>query len=157
MVALGRELLGGNGILSEFLVAKAFADMEAYYRWASEVQNWQGRGICSVLGWGVLETLGRHVLMATALCSLLLSSLLAAEPSVYNQCLRSPHPPTYTHSPQPAATRARTRSTRWWRAAASRVSRHSLGRRMQCICRGQQSSAVTSDHRVLPPQSLPFP
>lgn len=32
MVALGRELLGGNGILSEFLVAKAFADMEAYYR-----------------------------------------------------------------------------------------------------------------------------
>lgn len=31
VVALGRELLGGNGILSEFLVAKAFADMEAYY------------------------------------------------------------------------------------------------------------------------------
>ena len=32
VVSLGRELLGGNGILSEFLVAKAFADMEAYYR-----------------------------------------------------------------------------------------------------------------------------
>ncbi|KAI3435869.1 hypothetical protein D9Q98_001927 [Chlorella vulgaris] len=31
VVALGRELLGGNGILSEFLVAKAFCDLEAYY------------------------------------------------------------------------------------------------------------------------------
>ena len=31
VVALGRELLGGNGILSDFLCAKAFADMEAYY------------------------------------------------------------------------------------------------------------------------------
>lgn len=31
VVALGRELLGGNGILAEFGVAKAFADMEAYY------------------------------------------------------------------------------------------------------------------------------
>lgn len=33
VVSLGRELLGGNGILSEFLVAKAFCDAEAYYRW----------------------------------------------------------------------------------------------------------------------------
>jgi acyl-CoA oxidase len=31
VVALGRELLGGNGILSDFLVAKAFCDLEAYY------------------------------------------------------------------------------------------------------------------------------
>ena len=31
MVALGRELLGGNGIVSDFLVAKTFCDMEAYY------------------------------------------------------------------------------------------------------------------------------
>lgn len=31
VVALGRELLGGNGILSDFLVAKAFCDCEAYY------------------------------------------------------------------------------------------------------------------------------
>ncbi|KAM2045695.1 hypothetical protein ACFX1T_009859 [Malus domestica] len=30
-VALGRELLGGNGILSEFLVAKAFGDLEPIY------------------------------------------------------------------------------------------------------------------------------
>ncbi|KAJ4704412.1 Acyl-coenzyme A oxidase 4, peroxisomal [Melia azedarach] len=30
-VALGRELLGGNGILSDFLVAKAFCDVEAIY------------------------------------------------------------------------------------------------------------------------------
>ncbi|KAG0627069.1 hypothetical protein M758_2G171500 [Ceratodon purpureus] len=30
-VALGRELLGGNGILSDFLVAKAFCDMEPIY------------------------------------------------------------------------------------------------------------------------------
>lgn len=30
-VALARELLGGNGILSEFLTAKAFCDMEAIY------------------------------------------------------------------------------------------------------------------------------
>lgn len=31
VVALGRELLGGNGILADFLVAKAFGDMEAIY------------------------------------------------------------------------------------------------------------------------------
>ncbi len=31
VVALGRELLGGNGIVADFLVAKAFCDMEAYY------------------------------------------------------------------------------------------------------------------------------
>ncbi|KNA18406.1 hypothetical protein SOVF_070990 [Spinacia oleracea] len=30
-VALGRELLGGNGILAEFLVAKAFCDLEPIY------------------------------------------------------------------------------------------------------------------------------
>ncbi|XP_068340221.1 acyl-coenzyme A oxidase 4, peroxisomal-like [Pyrus communis] len=30
-VALGRELLGGNGILSDFLVAKAFGDLEPIY------------------------------------------------------------------------------------------------------------------------------
>ncbi|KAI3409058.1 uncharacterized protein J3R85_019809 [Psidium guajava] len=30
-VALGRELLGGNGILSDFLVAKAFCDLEPIY------------------------------------------------------------------------------------------------------------------------------
>lgn len=31
VVSLGRELLGGNGILSDYLVAKAFCDCEAYY------------------------------------------------------------------------------------------------------------------------------
>jgi len=31
VVSLGREVLGGNGILSDFLVAKAFCDCEAYY------------------------------------------------------------------------------------------------------------------------------
>lgn len=31
VMALGRELLGGNGIVSDFLVAKAFSDMEAYH------------------------------------------------------------------------------------------------------------------------------
>lgn len=31
VVALGRELLGGNGIVSDFLVAKSFCDLEAYY------------------------------------------------------------------------------------------------------------------------------
>lgn len=31
VVALGRELLGGNGIVAEFGVAKAFCDLEAYY------------------------------------------------------------------------------------------------------------------------------
>lgn len=31
VVALGRELLGGNGIVGDFLVAKAFCDLEAYY------------------------------------------------------------------------------------------------------------------------------
>ena len=29
--ALGRELLGGNGIVADFLVAKAFGDIEAIY------------------------------------------------------------------------------------------------------------------------------
>lgn len=31
VVALAREILGGNGIVSDFLVAKAHADMEAIY------------------------------------------------------------------------------------------------------------------------------
>lgn len=31
VVALGREILGGNGILADFLVAKAFCDLEAIY------------------------------------------------------------------------------------------------------------------------------
>lgn len=31
VMALGRELMGGNGILSDFLVAKAFCDLEAIY------------------------------------------------------------------------------------------------------------------------------
>lgn len=31
IVALAREVLGGNGILSDFLVAKAHGDMEAIY------------------------------------------------------------------------------------------------------------------------------
>ena len=31
VVALGRELLGGNGIVGDFLCAKAFCDLEAYY------------------------------------------------------------------------------------------------------------------------------
>lgn len=31
VMALGRELLGGNGIVTDFLVAKAWADCEAYY------------------------------------------------------------------------------------------------------------------------------
>ena len=30
-MALGREILGGNGIVSDFLVAKAFCDCEAYH------------------------------------------------------------------------------------------------------------------------------
>jgi hypothetical protein len=31
VVALGREVLGGNGILAEFGAAKQFCDMEAIY------------------------------------------------------------------------------------------------------------------------------
>lgn len=31
VVSLGRELLGGNGIVTDFLVAKAFCDLEAIY------------------------------------------------------------------------------------------------------------------------------
>ncbi|BDA45206.1 Glutaryl-CoA dehydrogenase, mitochondrial [Coccomyxa sp. Obi] len=31
VVSLGRELLGGNGVVADFLVAKAFGDMEAIY------------------------------------------------------------------------------------------------------------------------------
>jgi Acyl-CoA dehydrogenase, C-terminal domain len=40
VVALARELLGGNGIVSDFLVAKAFCDMEALYTY--EVRAWLG-------------------------------------------------------------------------------------------------------------------
>ena len=41
VVALGRELLGGNGILHDFLVAKAFADLEAYYSYeGGRTQGW---------------------------------------------------------------------------------------------------------------------
>ena len=46
VVALGRELLGGNGILSDFLVAKAFADMEAYYRWGLAGCGWSVVCVC---------------------------------------------------------------------------------------------------------------
>ncbi|KAG2616620.1 hypothetical protein PVAP13_3NG248942 [Panicum virgatum] len=31
VVSLGRELLGGNGILADFLVAKAFCDLEPIF------------------------------------------------------------------------------------------------------------------------------
>ena len=31
VVALGRELLGGNGIVADFLIAKSFCDLEAYH------------------------------------------------------------------------------------------------------------------------------
>jgi acyl-CoA oxidase len=31
VVALARELLGGNGVISDFLVAKAHCDLEAIY------------------------------------------------------------------------------------------------------------------------------
>ncbi|GFH27402.1 Ig-like domain-containing protein [Haematococcus lacustris] len=31
VMALGREILGGNGILTDFNIAKAFCDLEAYY------------------------------------------------------------------------------------------------------------------------------
>lgn len=31
VMSLGRELMGGNGILSDFLVAKSFCDLEAIY------------------------------------------------------------------------------------------------------------------------------
>ena len=40
VVALGREVLGGNGILHDFLAAKAFADMEAYYSYEGEEMGW---------------------------------------------------------------------------------------------------------------------
>ena len=38
-VALARELLGGNGVVSDFLVAKAFSDMEAIYTCAMCTQR----------------------------------------------------------------------------------------------------------------------
>lgn len=31
MAALGRELLGGNGVVTDFHIAKAFCDLEAIY------------------------------------------------------------------------------------------------------------------------------
>ena len=34
-VALARELLGGNGVVTDFLVAKMFCDMEAIYTYAA--------------------------------------------------------------------------------------------------------------------------
>lgn len=35
-VALARELLGGNGVQGDFLVAKHFVDMEAIYTYEGE-------------------------------------------------------------------------------------------------------------------------
>ena len=43
MVALGREVLGGNGILGDFNVAKAFCDIEAFYSY--EVRKGQNSEI----------------------------------------------------------------------------------------------------------------
>jgi acyl-CoA oxidase len=51
VVALGRELLGGNGILHDFLAGKAFCDLEAYYSYEGtyEVNALvAGRGITGV-------------------------------------------------------------------------------------------------------------
>ncbi|KAI8108233.1 hypothetical protein M9434_006262 [Picochlorum sp. BPE23] len=51
VVSLGREILGGNGILSDFLVAKAFCDCEAYYSYEGtyEVNSLVvGRGITGI-------------------------------------------------------------------------------------------------------------
>jgi hypothetical protein len=44
VVSLGRELLGGNGIVSDFLVAKAFCDLEAYYSYEGERAGGVGEG-----------------------------------------------------------------------------------------------------------------
>lgn len=51
VVSLGREILGGNGILSDFLVGKAFCDCEAYYSYEGtyEVNSLVvGRGITGI-------------------------------------------------------------------------------------------------------------
>ena len=51
VVSLGRELLGGNGILSDYLVAKSFCDCEAYYSYEGtyEVNSLvAGRGITGI-------------------------------------------------------------------------------------------------------------
>lgn len=51
VVALGREVLGGNGILSDFLVAKAFCDAEAYYSYEGTYEInalVAGRGITGI-------------------------------------------------------------------------------------------------------------
>lgn len=51
VVSLGREILGGNGILSDYLVAKSFCDCEAYYSYEGtyEVNSLvAGRGITGI-------------------------------------------------------------------------------------------------------------
>ena len=57
VVALGRELLGGNGIVADFLVAKAFCDMEAYY-------TYEGARITHSVTWAVCM---RHALCFASL------------------------------------------------------------------------------------------
>jgi hypothetical protein len=44
VVALAREVLGGNGVVTDFHVAKQFCDMEAIYTY--EVR------LCCCVGWG---------------------------------------------------------------------------------------------------------
>ena len=51
VVSLGREVLGGNGVVSDFLVAKAFCDCEAYYSYEGTYEInalVAGRGITGV-------------------------------------------------------------------------------------------------------------
>lgn len=63
VVSLGRELLGGNGILSDFLVAKAFCDLEAYYSYEGtyEVNALvAGRGLTGIAAFKPAQQRGKR-------------------------------------------------------------------------------------------------
>lgn len=49
VVALGREVLGGNGILTDFNIAKAFCDIEAFYSYEVRGQHCTGSSSCFII------------------------------------------------------------------------------------------------------------
>jgi hypothetical protein len=119
VVSLGRELLGGNGILHDFGVAKAFADLEAYYSYEGERYP--------LLCWRLCPTF-RHLWPAEVCCCCAPSAPCPAGSQPQQRLARGLTTPGAEHA-APAALQAPMRSTCWWRAAARPASPLSRRRR----------------------------
>ena len=142
VLALGRELLGGNGILSDFLVAKAFCDAEAYYRCgggrppallalralppSAAVPCWHADAArlpaCTHQQPHFMRSHGAAAAVGCVPCACRRVRVLSAA----------------------AAMRAPTRSMRWWRAAARPASAPSsrLARASRRGCRRERRPLV---------------